>query len=122
MKKTFSNLENEVNKLNNEALNKVDISQLREMNEVVNDVKKNLTSIGEGNVNVDSINKTAQDIEKLKGLIENTKKTISDMKLEVSFNVKSNEAEQYLAGFESALVKLGKSTSGINALKVNLKV
>lgn len=117
LEKTFSNLENEVNKLNSEALNKVDISQLREMNEVVNDVKKNLASIGEGNVNVDSINKTAQDIEKLKRLIENTKKTISDMKLEVSFNIKSNEAEQYLAGFESALLRLGKSTSGINDLK-----
>ena len=117
LKKNFSDLEGEVNKLNNEALNKVDISQLREMNEVVNDVKKNLSSIGEGNVNVDSINKTAQNIEKLKGLIENTKKTISNMKLEVSFNVKSNEAEQYLAGFESALLRLGKSTSGINALK-----
>lgn len=87
------------------------------MNEVVNDVKKNLASIGEENVNVDSINKTAQDIEKLKRLIENTKKTISDMKLEVSFNIKSNETEQYLAGFESALLRLGKSTSGINDLK-----
>lgn len=117
LKKSFSDLEGEVNKLNNEALNKVDISQLREMNEVVNDVKKNLASIGEGNVNVDSINKTTQNIEKLKRLIENAKKTISDMKLEVSFNVKSNEAEQYLAGFESALLRLGKSTGEIDNLK-----
>ena len=114
--KEYESLEKRINSLDSKDKNLVDISELRNIQEISNDIKKSLGSMTD-NLDANKISKVTSEIEKLDQAVTHAEKTSKNIELDIKFNNASEEVESMINGIESAFIKAGKSASGADGFK-----
>ena len=114
--KEYESLEKRINSLDSKDKNLVDISELRNIQEISNDIKKSLGSMTD-NLDANKISKVTSEVEKLDQAVTHAEKTSKNIELDIKFNNASEEVESMINGIESAFIKAGKSASGADGFK-----
>ena len=118
--KEYESLEKRINRLDSKDKNLVDISELRNIQEISNDIKKSLGSMTD-NLDANKISKVTSEVEKLDQAVTHAEKSSKDIELDIKFNASSKEIESMINGIESAFIKAGKSTSGADGFKTEFE-
>ena len=98
----------------------VDIASLTAVQSYIKDIEKSIKSLDFDNLKATEIEKVKEDLETLEACINSVANASKKMELEVNFANDLQKAEQQINGLESALIKLGQSTKGIDDLKQEL--
>ena len=98
----------------------IDISSANSMQAYIRSIDNLIKSIDFKNINAGEIEKVKKDLEGFEICIKHVQDAINRTELEIKFDTKLESVIKEFNGLQSALVKMGQSTSGLEQLEKNI--